>query len=107
MEDMESLAPQRYALTVTGLRKTFEAENAPVRALRGVDLTVERGEFVAVMGPSGCGKSTLLNLVAGLDVPDEGEITVAGRGGDRPQRGRPGADAPQAHGHRVPVLQPA
>jgi putative ABC transport system ATP-binding protein len=78
MEDMESIAPQRYALTVTGLRKTFEAENAPVRALRGVDLTVERGEFIAVMGPSGCGKSTLLNLVAGLDVPDEGEITVAG-----------------------------
>ena len=78
MEDMESIAPERNALTVTSLRKTFEAENAPVRALRGVDLTVERGEFVAVMGPSGCGKSTLLNLVAGLDVPDEGEITVAG-----------------------------
>jgi putative ABC transport system ATP-binding protein len=66
------------ALTVRGLRKTFEAENAPVRALRGVDLTVPAGEFVAVMGPSGCGKSTLLNLVAGLDVPDEGTITVAG-----------------------------
>ena len=78
MEDMEGIAPERNALTVTGLRKTFEAENAPVRALRGVDLTVERGEFIAVMGPSGCGKSTLLNLVAGLDVPDEGEITVAG-----------------------------
>jgi len=78
MEAMESTAPQRSALTVTGLRKTFEAENAPVRALRGVDLTVERGEFIAVMGPSGCGKSTLLNLVAGLDVPDEGEISVAG-----------------------------
>src|SRR6185437_64579 len=78
MEAMESTAPQRYALTVTGLRKTFEAENAPVRAPRGVDVTVARGEFIAVMGPSGCGKSTLLNLVAGLDVPDEGEITVAG-----------------------------
>jgi putative ABC transport system ATP-binding protein len=67
------------ALTVHGVRKTFEAENAPVRALRGVDLTVAAGEFVAVMGPSGCGKSTLLNLVAGLDVPDEGTITVAGQ----------------------------
>jgi putative ABC transport system ATP-binding protein len=67
-----------YALEVRALRKTFEAENAPVRALRGVDLTVERGTFVALMGPSGCGKSTLLNLVAGLDVADEGTIKVAG-----------------------------
>jgi putative ABC transport system ATP-binding protein len=66
------------ALEVRGVRKTFEAENAPVRALRGVDLTVERGTFLALMGPSGCGKSTLLNLVAGLDVADEGTIKVAG-----------------------------
>ena len=66
------------ALTMRGVRKTFEAENAPVRALRGVDLAVASGEFVALMGPSGCGKSTLLNLVAGLDTADEGEIRVAG-----------------------------
>src|ERR1700693_5080834 len=65
------------ALVVDRVRKTFEAENAPVRALRGVDLTVAPGEFVALMGPSGCGKSTLLNLVAGLDVADEGTIKVA------------------------------
>jgi len=62
---------------VRGVRKTFEAELAPVRALRGVDLDVAAGEFVAIMGPSGCGKSTLLNLIAGLDVADEGEITIA------------------------------
>ena len=66
------------ALVMRGVRKTFEAENAPVRALRGVDLDITSGEFVALMGPSGCGKSTLLNLVAGLDTPDEGDITVAG-----------------------------
>jgi putative ABC transport system ATP-binding protein len=65
------------ALVVTGVRKTFEAEQAPIRALRGVDLVVRDGEFVAIMGPSGCGKSTLLNLVAGLDVPDDGTINVA------------------------------
>jgi len=61
-----------------GLRKTYEAEAAPVRALRGVDMGIAPGEFVAIMGPSGCGKSTLLNLVAGLDVPSEGEVVVAG-----------------------------
>jgi putative ABC transport system ATP-binding protein len=65
-------------LEVRELRKSFESEEAPVRALRGVDLMVERGEFVAVMGPSGCGKSTLLNLVAGLDTATDGEIAIAG-----------------------------
>jgi putative ABC transport system ATP-binding protein len=65
-------------LVVDKVRKTFEAENAPVRALRGANLVVPQGDFVALMGPSGCGKSTLLNLVAGLDVADEGSITVAG-----------------------------
>jgi putative ABC transport system ATP-binding protein len=65
-------------LTVRSVRKTFEAELAPVRALRGVDLELADGEFVAIMGPSGCGKSTLLNLVAGLDTADDGEIVLAG-----------------------------
>jgi len=59
------------------LRKNYEAEGAPVRALRGVDVEIKDGEFVAVMGPSGCGKSTLLNLIAGLDTPTDGEISVA------------------------------
>jgi putative ABC transport system ATP-binding protein len=66
------------ALVADRVRKTFEAENAPVRALRGANLVVRSGDFVALMGPSGCGKSTLLNLIAGLDVADEGTITVAG-----------------------------
>jgi putative ABC transport system ATP-binding protein len=76
---------------VRGLRRTFEAEGAPIRALRGVDLAVARGEFVAVMGPSGCGKSTLLNLIAGLDEPSDGEVVVAGeslRGFDENARAR-------------------
>jgi putative ABC transport system ATP-binding protein len=65
-------------LLVRGLRKSFESETAPVRALRGLDLELKRGEFVAVMGPSGCGKSTLLNLVAGVDTPTRGEVMLAG-----------------------------
>jgi len=60
--------------------RTFEQETAPVRALRGANLAITRGEFVAVMGPSGCGKSTLLNIVAGLESPDEGDVSVAGVG---------------------------
>ncbi|HVU72390.1 MAG TPA: ABC transporter ATP-binding protein [Mycobacteriales bacterium] len=71
-------ATDSAALSVRGVRKTFTADLAPVRALRGADLDVQRGEFVALMGPSGCGKSTLLNLVAGLDIADDGEIVVAG-----------------------------
>jgi putative ABC transport system ATP-binding protein len=69
------------ALDVRGVRKTFdptESEGAPVRALRGLDMSLTTGEFAAVMGPSGCGKSTLLNLVAGLDTPNDGEIIVDG-----------------------------
>jgi putative ABC transport system ATP-binding protein len=72
------MAEDAPTLIMRGVRKTFEAENAPVRALRGVDLVVSSGEFVALTGPSGCGKSTLLNLAAGLEVADEGSITVAG-----------------------------
>jgi putative ABC transport system ATP-binding protein len=65
-------------LEASGVQKSYESEGTPVRALRGVDLTLAQGEFVVVMGPSGCGKSTLLNLVAGLDKPSDGQIVLAG-----------------------------
>jgi ABC-type lipoprotein export system ATPase subunit len=56
--------------------KVYMTGLVPVRALAGVNLTVERGEFVAVMGPSGCGKSTLLNIVGAIDRPTEGGVRV-------------------------------
>jgi putative ABC transport system ATP-binding protein len=65
------------------LVKAYDTGGPPVSALNGVDLTVHRGEFVAVMGPSGCGKSTLLNLVAGLDRPSAGEVWFDGKRIDR------------------------
>jgi putative ABC transport system ATP-binding protein len=65
-------------VVATGLRKTFDPLGAPVRALRGAEVIVEAGEFVAITGPSGSGKSTLLSVLAGLDVPDEGSVTLAG-----------------------------
>ncbi len=63
-------------ISISGLRRYFRMGNTIVRALDGVDLTVEVGEFLCLMGPSGSGKSTLLNLLGGLDSPDEGSITV-------------------------------
>jgi putative ABC transport system ATP-binding protein len=93
----DAVAP---VLVVRGVRKTFEAENAPVRALRGVDLTVAPASFVALMGPSGCGKSTLLNLVAGLDVADEGTIIVA----DEEVTGRSEDDLARLRGRHIGIV---
>lgn len=72
--------PSGPIVRAAGLVKTYRPEGAaPVHAVRGVDLTVERGEFVAVTGPSGAGKSTLLHLLGGLDRPDSGSLWLDGR----------------------------
>ncbi|MFN3409576.1 MAG: ABC transporter ATP-binding protein [Limisphaerales bacterium] len=66
-------------ITATGLRKTYSLGRRSLEVLRGVDLTVGRGEFLALRGASGAGKSTLLHLLGGLDTPSHGEIVFQGR----------------------------
>ena len=65
-------------VTVRKLKKYYGSGDNQVRALDGVDLSVARGEFVAIVGASGSGKTTLLNMIGGLDVPTEGEVIVDG-----------------------------
>jgi putative ABC transport system ATP-binding protein len=62
-----------------GLTRRYKMGDTFVEALRGVDLEIARGEFVALVGPSGSGKSTVLNLIGGLDRPSEGEIWIDGK----------------------------
>ena len=66
------------AILVRGLKKSYGSGSSAVPVLRGVDMTVQAGEFVAVLGPSGSGKSTLLNLLGLMDRPDEGELSLGG-----------------------------
>lgn len=66
------------SLDLRGVRKTFVTKKKSQEVLRGVDLTIEPGEFVALIGHSGCGKSTLLNIAGGLLAPDRGTVTLDG-----------------------------
>jgi putative ABC transport system ATP-binding protein len=70
--------PGEPILIATGVRKTYQTGAETVDALKGVDLTVKQGEFLAVMGPSGSGKTTLLNCLSGLDDIDAGQVVVGG-----------------------------
>ena len=63
---------------VISLHKTYQTNNNTVYALRGVNLKIQQGEFVAILGPSGSGKTTLINIMAGLDVPDRGKVYLKG-----------------------------
>ena len=71
-----------------GLDLTFETRDGPVHALKGVDLEINRGEFVSFIGPSGCGKTTFLRVIAALEHPTGGTITVNGMTPDEARRSR-------------------
>ncbi len=65
-------------ISVKNLKKTYTAGDSEVKALRGVSLDIEKGEFISIAGPSGSGKTTLLNLIGCIDSADSGEITING-----------------------------
>lgn len=69
---------EQGSLVVKGVSKQFYDGNEVVTALEAVDITINPGEFICLLGPSGCGKSTLLRLIAGLDTPSHGSITLDG-----------------------------
>ena len=67
---------KKYYLELQGLYKSFFDGSGDHHILKGADLNVEKGETVAILGSSGSGKSTLLNLIAGIDLPDQGEVRI-------------------------------
>lgn len=69
---------QSIVLRVEGVTKTFDSAAGRVAALRGIDISIKRGEFVAIVGPSGSGKSTLLNIIGALDRPTSGSVYING-----------------------------
>ena len=65
-------------LEISGIRKSFGTGDSRVEVLKGIDLSIEKGEFCVLLGPSGSGKSTLLNIIGGIDTPDSGDISIRG-----------------------------
>ncbi|WP_046117565.1 ABC transporter ATP-binding protein [Ensifer aridi] len=70
-------------IALKNVRKSYKIGIEPIPIFSGLDLTIPRSDFVAVMGPSGSGKSTLLNMLAGIDLPDAGELRIGGNRLDR------------------------
>jgi NitT/TauT family transport system ATP-binding protein len=104
MEALGTQAAKVHGETVIaarGLDLTFETNDGPVHALSSIDLTIERGEFVSFIGPSGCGKTTLLRVIADLERPTAGTISVNGMSPEEARKAR-------AYGYvfQAPALYP-
>lgn len=66
-------------IVTEGVTRVYSDDGVPVHALRGIDLSIERGEFAALVGPSGSGKTTFLNIISGLDTPTDGKVWLNGK----------------------------
>jgi NitT/TauT family transport system ATP-binding protein len=77
MKDVTEIRAETV-ISARSLDLTFETNDGPVHALKGVDLDIKQGDFVSFIGPSGCGKTTFLRVMADLEQPTGGEITVNG-----------------------------
>jgi len=75
---MAEIKPDKIIVT-ENVHKTYDEDEVPVHAVRGVDLVIEKGEFTALVGPSGSGKTTFLNIISGLDTPTKGKVWLKGK----------------------------
>lgn len=85
MKEMKTADP---VIEAKGLGLTFQTADGPVHALKGVDLVIEKGDFVSFIGPSGCGKTTFLRCMAALETPTEGSLTVNGMSAEAARQAR-------------------
>lgn len=79
MPKKKTISPPLPVIELANLTKIYGHEDTTTHALDGINLSIDEGEFVAIMGPSGCGKTTLLNILGLLDTPSSGEYALAGR----------------------------
>ena len=87
-ETTPQAAPSQAVVEASGLDLTFQTNDGPVQALKDVNLTIDKGDFVSFIGPSGCGKTTFLRVMAALEQPTGGTITVNGMSPDEARRNR-------------------
>ncbi len=85
---MQSRGGAAPVITAQGVDLTFQTADGPVHALKGVDLTINQGDFVSFIGPSGCGKTTFLRTIAALETPTGGTLSVNGMTADEARRAR-------------------